>query len=150
MWHSMIMMLSWLNKSFIYKDRQQFINQIRFPTEAVSETLSPKNNINDCRLLPEKKPICSIESKFIQAGTNCRTSEKKCEFPYGLERRTLSGVNMPCTQPSDESQSISYWGMRLVMMIWNELESKIGVIEKTATKRIEQDWNINSLSIKHY
>lgn len=39
----MIMMLSWLNKNYnIYKDRQHFIKQIRIPTEAVSETLSPK------------------------------------------------------------------------------------------------------------
>ena len=38
----MIMMLSWFNKNYIYNDLQHFIKQIRFPTEAVSETLSPK------------------------------------------------------------------------------------------------------------
>lgn len=102
----MIMMLSWLNKNYnIYKDRQHFIKQIRIPTEAVSETLSPKNNINDCWLLPSPTNLqhyCPSSSKLEPTLGPPRFP---LSFPYGLERRTLSGVNMPCTQPSDESKN---------------------------------------------
>lgn len=50
MWHSMIMMLSWLNKN--YKDLQHFIKQIDSQQQ---EETSPKNKIND--MTAPLKPI---------------------------------------------------------------------------------------------